>query len=149
MRRLDTFCRHKSRIWSILYWLCCRWVSNRRVGATRRGNFLRLYNCISSAGGVHAVLSTIHDWTKADSWLDAGDLYQKKIRASCIEAMGHLVEAVGDSIAPDAYETFNMLMSMIPTIAFDDPALNSIKEVSPLFASCLKEQFAPFIQPIF
>jgi hypothetical protein len=63
--------------------------------------------------------------------------------------MGHLVEAVGDSCREDANATFATLVNMMPGLAFDDPALIKIKEVAPLFAACLKEQFVPYLPGIF
>jgi len=38
---------------------------------------------------------------------------------------------------------------LLTKVEFEDPTLDSIKQVSPLFASCLKERFAPFINGIF
>jgi hypothetical protein len=40
-------------------------------------------------------------------------------------------------------------MAMMPGLAYDDPALIKIKEVAPLFAACLKEQFMPYLPAIF
>lgn len=70
---------------------------------------------------------------------------QKEVRAFCIKAMGHMVEATGEPCKADANDIFMQLCNLMPTLEFDDPALIVIKETSPAFAYCLKEDFAPYM----
>jgi hypothetical protein len=70
---------------------------------------------------------------------------QAEVRASCIRCMGNIVEACEDQVQGDASAIFSTLVHMLEKIPYEDPSTLAIKEVSVNFASCLKENFTPYL----